>query len=496
MIENWKAYPSRAEFALLLLLTCFAIAIHGYHPGVEDAEIYLPGVQKALHPELYPQNPQFFAAHARLTLFPNLIAASVRLTHLPLNWALLFWHAFSIFLLLLGAWHIGRIAFRNSISCWGGVALLASLLTLPVAGTALYIMDEYLSTRSFSTPAVLFIIINGLERKFLRAAAWAVFTALIHPLMVVFGLAYVSLLLLLRRAESRGFDGHPTVAVAAVLLLPFGFFPPVTDAYREVLNSRPYFFLLRWHWYEWVGIFAPLLLLWWFRGIARRTGLGVLERMCAALIIFGVVFVLISLLLTVPSRFLNLVELQPMRSFHLLYILLFIFTGGLLAEHLLKKRIWRWLALFVPLCAGMAYAQIQTFPATPHLELPGTAPRNDWVEAFLWARSNTPASAYFALDPRFMALPGEDQHGFRAIAQRSRLADFVKDSGAVTMFPALASTWKEQVEALRGWENFRASDFERLHRQFGIDWVIVHHPAPAGLSCPYQNRSLAVCSLQ
>jgi len=33
---------------------------------------------------------------------------------------------------------------------------------------------------------------------------------------------------------------------------------------------------------------------------------------------------------------------------------------------------------------------------------------------------------------------GEDEHGFRALAERSMLADRVKDSGAVTMFPRLA----------------------------------------------------------
>jgi hypothetical protein len=59
----------------------------------------------------------------------------------------------------------------------------------------------------------------------------------------------------------------------------------------------------------------------------------------------------------------------------------------------------------------------------------------------------------FALDPRYMALPGEDQHGFRAIAQRSALADAVKDSGAASMFPALAAPWTEQLNAQKGWEN-------------------------------------------
>ena len=59
------------------------------------------------------------------------------------------------------------------------------------------------------------------------------------------------------------------------------------------------------------------------------------------------------------------------------------------------------------------------------------------MQAFKWVRRNTPEDAYFALGPRYMARPGEDQRGFRAIAQRSALADAVKDSGAASMFPAL-----------------------------------------------------------
>ena len=491
MIRSLKNYPDVRRLALLVLISVLALLVHGYHPGVEDAEIYLPGVKQVLNPALYPHNAGFFAAHARMTIFPNLIAASVRLTHIPLDWALLLWQLTSIFLLLLAAWHIARLAFSSHIAPWGAVALLASMLTLPVAGTALYIMDEYLTTRSFSTPAVLFILINAIERKFTRAALWIIFTALIHPLMVVFGLFYVIVLLWMEAPA-----GEQAVTVTAALLLPFGLFPPVTDAYRQALASRSYFFLLRWHWYEWLGIFAPLLLLWWFRQIARRQQLPVLFLMCSALTIFGLVFFFISLVITVPPQFANLAELQPMRSLHLLYILLFIFIGGLLADFVLKARLWRWIALFLPLCAGMYYAQSQTFPDTPHLELPGMTPRNPWVQAFLWVRNHTPLDAYFVLDPNYLALPTEDQHGFRAIAERSRLADNVKDSGAVTMFPALADTWLAQVAAQQDWQHFQASDFQHLHQQFGVDWVILQQPGVAGLDCPYHNPSLLVCNLK
>ena len=75
----------RKDSFLLLLLTLGALLVHGYHPWAEDAEIYLPGVEKILRPELFPFNAQFFASHAHLTFFPNFIAASVRFSHLPLE---------------------------------------------------------------------------------------------------------------------------------------------------------------------------------------------------------------------------------------------------------------------------------------------------------------------------------------------------------------------------------------------------------------------------
>jgi hypothetical protein len=476
------------QLAILLLLTAGAILVHGYHPYVEDAEIYVPGIKKLLNPALYPFTSTVFTSHAHLTLFPNLIASSIRITRLPFEWALFSWHFLSIFLLLLACWHLGRMCFRDPLAKWGGVALIASLLTIPVAGTALYIMDQYLTPRSFSTPAALFVVINVLEKKLWRAALWAIFIASIHPLMAVFAVSYAILLWVMERPPQ-------TLNTTAAMLMPFRLFPRMTDAYRTAIDRHSYFFILRWEWYEWLGIFGPLAILYLFQRIARRQKLPCLALLCRSLIVFEIFYFVIALVITIPPQLGNLVELQPMRSLHLLYVFLFVFTGGLLAQFGFKNRIWRWILLFVPLCAGMFYAQRQSFPSTSHIEWPGASSRNEWVQAFIWIRDNTPVDAYFALDSDHMRLRGEDQHGFRAIAERSMLADRIKDSGAVTMFPALAETWLQQVKALDGWSNFGEQDFRQLKSSYGVNWVILEHPENEGFSCPYHNDAVSICRI-
>lgn len=480
-----------AQLAGIGVCTVAAILVHGYHPYVEDAAIYVPGIKKILDPALYPHNQEFFASHARLTLFPNLIAVSVRVTHLPLDWVLLVWHALSIFFLLLGCWHVGRLCFQDHIAQWGGVALVAALLTLPVAGTSLYLMDQYLTPRSLSTPAVIFIVVYALERKFLKMTLLAALTAAIHPLMVVFGSCFVGALLWTSREPAVSFRLSPRLG----LLFPLIFFPPVSEAYNEVLQSRSYFFVTRWQWYEWLGIFGPLALLWWMGRVAQRRRLFVMHNLCRALIVFEAVFLFLGLAVSL-TQLNGWGRLQPMRSLHLLYMVLFIFAGGLLAQSLLKNAWWQWVVLFTPICAGMFIAQRQIFPSSQHLEWPNVEPNNPWVESFLWIRDNTPVDAYFALDPDHMELPGEDEHSFRAIAQRSMLADRLKDSGAVSMFPALAEKWREQVRAQSGWKSFRGEDFQRLRQRFGVNWVVVANPDISGLKCPYQNNAVLVCRLK
>jgi hypothetical protein len=95
-----------------------------------------------------------------------------------------------------------------------------------------------------------------------------------------------------------------------------------------------------------------------------------------------------------------------------------------------------------------------------------------------------------------MRIPGEDENGFRAIAQRGMLADAVTDGGVVSMFPLLANEWLAQVQSHEGWQNFQLQDFRRLSKQYGVNWVVLQQPGVADLPCPYQNPAVKVCRIE
>ena len=470
----------------LLALTACALLIHGYHPYAEDAEIYLPGVLKLLNPGLYPQNAEFFAEHAGHTLYPKMIAASVRMSHLPVPWAAFFWQILSLFLLLAGTRRLASAFFDDERARWAATALMTALLTLPVAGTALYIHDQYLNPRNLAAFGAVFAVAETLHRKFLRAVLWLAFAAAAHPFMASFAILFCVWLLLIGnlRPSLLGFGAA----------LPFGItLDPPPAAYHEVAIRQPSHFITRWEWYEWLGVIGPVVLFWWFASLARRRGMKNLELVSRAVIPFVVVATAAAIVLSIPARFEALARLQPLRCLSLVYVLLIVTGGGLLGEYVLQARIGRWLALFLPLSLGMFFAQRQLFPATSHIEWPWAQPRNPWAQAFDWIRVNTPADAFFALNPHHMDLPGEDEMGFRARAERSMLADYVKDKGASTMFPPMSVRWLEQVQDQKNWPQFQKQDFERLRQKYGINWVVIEQPRTPGLECPYQNPAVQVC---
>jgi len=490
---------------LLLLLTVLALLVMGYHPGLEDDAFYLAAIKKNLNPSLFPHDADFFRVQFQATIFDKLIALSVRLTRLPLSWALLLWQFAAIFFLLQGCWRISSRCFSDAPARWASVAMIAALLTLPVSGTGINLADQYLHPRTLATAAIVAAIVAILDRRLWLAGFLLGVAFSIHAIMASCGISFCAFLWWnLGRSERRPLS----VPAAAALLLPFQWiFEPSSDAWRQAAATRSFYFVGRWQWYEWLGIVAPLLCIYVFLRILQRQRAddrSALLMLVTSLLYYGIFQTIIGIVIMLPPGLERLRPFEPMRYLHLLYLLFFLIIGGLLGRYVLNRHWYRWVVLFLPLGAGMFYAQREMFPATPHLELPGAATQNAWLQAFAWIRQNTPVDSLFALDPHYMTLPGEDYHGFRALAERSALADYEKDGGMAARVPRLAPRWLKEVNAEKGWRDFHPADFQRLKNEFGVTWVILSRPdshlaaqdqADQGMACAYRNGQLQVCRL-
>src|SRR6266567_5040124 len=153
----------------ILLLTALGFAVMGYHPGFEDDGVYLTAVKADLQPSLYPHDSAFFRLQLQATVFDRVIAGFVRATGTPLAWAELLWQFLSLFGILWAAHSIARHLFPDPRAQWAGVAMLAAMFTLPVAGTALNLADQHLHPRNMATALILAAVARILARKTAQA---------------------------------------------------------------------------------------------------------------------------------------------------------------------------------------------------------------------------------------------------------------------------------------------------------------------------------------
>lgn len=484
---------------IALALTPIVFLVNGYHPFADDGAIYVAEIRRLLDPQLYPHNAAFVLASSSDSIFTHVLALVVSATRLPLAGLLLGCQLLSIFLFLLAAGRVADRLFARSSARWGALLAVACSFTLPVAGTALFVMDPYVTPRSFSTPINLLAVAACFEGGLWSTAFWLLLSALVHPLMAAYALVLVVMLRIALASSGRqrairmaafGLTGF--LVSAAIFIATLHVSPNLASS--QAALSRSYFFLVSWHWYEYLGLVFPLLLL--LAGALR--GQGRPGAAAGAMFAVGLTALMIALCFVHPSGSFFLARLQPLRAYHILYAVGLLLGGGWMGSRLERFRHGKaWIAAV--LCAGvlsaMFAAQRLTYGASAPVEWPWSQPRNRWEQAFLWIRRNTPQTAMFALDARYIEYPGEDSQGFRAIAERSMLADWYKDGGIASEFPVAQAVWRREVPATEGLNE--ATDEQRIRRlrPLGATWLVLPAQSETRFRCPYQNSEVRVCRI-
>lgn len=486
---------------MLLLLTLLGMFLQGYHPGAEDDGIYLSAIKRDLNPRLYPFNTDFITLQGKATIYDKVVASLCRTTHLPVSWMCLLLQLLGIALLLAGCWWIVAYCFPSFRARLAGVLTIACLLSLPVAGTAVYLVDEHLHPRLLATDLILFAI-GAMQRGHrARAAVWLLLGCLFHPIMGAFGVSFCLMYggyAWWERAHERKavpLSALKGSSVRAAAIPGAYLFHPSSGAWRTVIMNHHSLLLTEWAWFEWLGALAPPLLLFGLAQLGRSIGNERFRRIAIVVTVFSTVQLGLALTMLFSPHAIHLAPLQPMRYLHLTFLFLFLLGGAALGECVLRANPLRWALVFLPLATVNSWAARDRYPGTPNIELPATAPGNDWLRTFAWVREHTPENAVFALDPRYLSLPGENNRSFRAIAERSSLADEAKDSAVVTQVPDLISAWETQVDEQRNWRGWTRADFQHLAEVTPVRWVLVAPVQSAGLACPYTTGTVDVCRI-
>lgn len=515
----------RFGLTLTSVLTLFAVLVHGYHPYTEDGGVYLTGARRLLDPSLYPRDTAFVTAPTRFSIFAPFVAGLTRLSGLGgssgLALVVLLLHVATVWATLASSWLLACRCFPERRARSGGVLLLACWLGLPVAGTSLLLMDPYLTARSFATPCLLLALAGVLQSTSAREpnqekqaangrrrglALWAgsiVVATLMHPLMAAYAVGASVLLAWIRvsRAATRalGLAGIGLAALAAAWIV-HAFAPAEPPGYTQVALSRSYWFLARWRWYELAGIAGPVAVLTAFavrdrshppdEGSATRA--LALAGICAAFLATAVSAIFVHQ--RGPDYL--VARLQPMRELEFVYVALIMLLGGWLGRAVLGGRPWRWVAAALLLSVPLYVAARRTTSHSRAIELPWEPPVNAWSQAFVWIRDHAPGDALFALYPDYVKTTGEDAQSFRAIAERSVLADYSKDGGEASIAPQLTKAWVRAQAAQQGLAT--ESDAARRSKlvPLGVSWIVIEAGRPTGLDCPYRNSAVKVCRLQ
>lgn len=480
----------------LPLLTVLALLIHGYHPYVDDAAIYVAGIEKVINPSLFPRHAEYVLPHLKHSLFSYVLGWLIRATHVPLTYALFASYLVSLWLMLFALWRLISLLFTGRNARMGAMLLITATLTLPVAGSAIFIIDPYLTARSFSTPATLFAIAFALERRMVLSALCLVAAFVLHPLMAAYAVGFVITLALLRGGHWKGLAALALgVMAVGVGLSHAGTLLGDSHAYHRAALSRLYFFLSEWAWFEIFGLFPPLVAAFVFlarRDFSLRRNYS---RLAAASLYVGVLAILFAAFFARTEDSFLLARLQSLRVFQLIYIFFFLLLGSLLGEYVLRRRWWAWAACFTVVAGIMFTAQIYIYPSLSHIEWPWSQSSNPWEQAFLWIRHNSPNDALFALDPHYQREPQEDTLGFRAMTERSVLPDWSKDGGVAAIYPAVATEWWQEVTNTKDFLQWNDRQRIQILARYGVSWVVLPPTVVTQFACPYENSVVRVCNL-
>ena len=471
----------------VLTIAAFAAVVTansaGYRYGVSDQAYYVPAILAKLSPGLFPRDAAMLEAQGRFSVFDDLLAATVRATGLSLPALFIAGYACTVLLFAGAALLIARAVYQ---SAWAAAALLAALaLRHQVLGTGVNSFEGYFHPRVLAFAVGMLAIAALLRGRGAAAAAAAMASIVIHPTTGAWFALWVAVSLLVS-AGRRGLSWTAAavvvlglVAVAAGGSSLAGSFVVMDDAWLDAIRSKRYLFPTNWAAGTWAVNSLGTLVVAGAYEWRRRTGRAIpAERG----VVWGCVALVAAFLVSLPFIAAHLavaVQLQTSRIFWHVELLATVYLIWALVDVPLARgagpsvlaRAVAIALVVTGIARGIYILRVQFDRPLVRVGLL----EDDWQQIATWARTATPPSTRFLVDPQHVGRYGVS---FRIAAARDVFLETVKDSAMATYSRVTALDVVERQKAVPAFDALDADAASRLASRYDLDVMVTERALP------------------
>lgn len=506
----------------IFFVSLVAIFVHGYQFAVSDQEIFIPYIAKSADPSLFLGDLLFKQPSAGASIFYPVVGFLTRIFNLQV----IFFTGYSIFqfIFFLGIFRLAKIILGDDKLAY--LSLLPFLLPKFIGGTATSTYEIFFGYRLIGIIALIYYLIFLFEQKYYQAATVAGLGFLFHPLSII-----PNLFLLPALALS---NGKVKVLIKSLIIFLFLILPSLILArsdfsifgsafdreWLSIIKERAdYVFPSTWSIRGWAAFaLYPMLILIFASKLKKSFSTKIKVIGIVSATIFIISFFLLDVLkIPIFSQFQLARSITPLAYIGLVIVPLFLIYQnrimkifGWVAFIALSLNLFNlFLIITVFLIVGMIVIKsekvlspspkivsmaflltifcylILNFFSYQNLKNKLQFPKagNDWIDLQLWAKNNTEKEAIFLVPP--------DQTGFRIFSHRPIVGD-IKDGAVVLYNQSYASAWRERMENLENFQQFKKEDFIRLKAKYQFDYIVAPQSLQTDLPVIFQNQSFII----
>jgi hypothetical protein len=461
----------------------------GYRYGVSDQAFYIPVVEHAINPEVFPRDASLIDAQGRLMITDEIIATVARLTSIPLDTLFLAGYLVSVALIWIGLVAIGHRVYATPCATLALVA--AFTLRHRIPRTSANSFEPYFHPRMLAFGFGLLAVAALLHRRAWLAVLLVAATAFTHVttglwFSILLGVALVIVQPPLRRPAIAAAAAAVAVGAWALTAGPLRTSMTRMDAvWLQAVASKDSLFASQWPAWAWIANIGLLGVLWW--AYRRRQRIGVARPEDAALT-WGAAALVAVFLLTLPfviGRVAFPVQLQISRVFWLVDALATVYLLSLLVDRRAAKAVAILLVL-LSVSRG-AYVMLVERPERALFSL--HLVESPWEDAMRWL-SRQPATAHVLADPGHSWKYGTS---VRVSATRDVFLEDVKDSAIAIYSRDVAQRVVERAAALGDFTTLTPERARALANTYHLDYLVTE--ARLDLPMKYENAQFRIYAL-